>query len=47
MEQLRKIIFCHHNTSWIVFKLKSNQLNDKKQLLSDTVVNVMNRSDIL
>jgi len=31
----------------MVFKFKPNQINDKKQALNDTVVNVMNRLDVL
>ena len=45
--QLKKIILCYHNTTWMVLKLKSNQVNEKKQLLNDVVLSVMNRTDIL
>ena len=41
--QLRKIIFCYHNTTWMVFKTKNKQKNEKNQTLTDTLFSVPNR----
>lgn len=45
--QLKKIIFCHHNTSWMVLKMKTNQKNQKGVLINDYVLNVLGRPDLI
>lgn len=47
LSQLKKIVFCHHNSSWMVLKVKPGQVNEKKQTINDTVLSVMNRTDVL
>jgi hypothetical protein len=46
-EQIKKIIICYFNTSWVVIKAKQNKKNNKGLPIKDMVLSLANRPEFL